>query len=93
MISKKISSILAVILVFLISIAVHFPYLNFPTKFTEPEIKYFNQIRNYFDHTDFELTQPPLATLFYTFIINMQYDTVFPYKNKIQFNIYIFIYI
>lgn len=89
MISKKISSILAVILVFLISIAVHFPYLNFPTKFTEPEIKYLNQIRNYFDHTDFELTQPPLATLFYTFIINMQYDTVFPYKNKIQFNIYL----
>lgn len=81
------SIILTVVLVFLISVAVHFPYINYPKQYTDQEIQYLLLIENYFHHTCFKLNQPPFSNLFYSLILNLQYNNIFPMNNKIQFNI------
>lgn len=85
--NTRISTILTVLVVFLISCITHFPFINYPKQFTEPEIQYLSQIENYFSHTDFKLDQPPLSNFFYSLIVYLQYDNIFPMSHKIQFNV------
>lgn len=86
--SKHFSSILAILLVFLISITAHFPFISSPKQFTEPEVQYLIQIENYFTHRDFKLIQPPLSNLFYSLIVSLQYNKIFSAINySIQFSV------